>query len=109
MLKICLVFWKSEPQYAYKRYAYKKTCIAMNPSWANLIFLLNFRVPIYRLLYEKLSYDKSIIHWTDSSHGPGNCIPRKSRFFDIFCGFFSLAFQIDPFLFKKIFSSCGFQ
>ena len=26
MLKICLVFWKSEPQYAYKRYAYKKTC-----------------------------------------------------------------------------------
>ena len=27
MLKICLVFWESEPQYAYKRYAYKKTCI----------------------------------------------------------------------------------
>ena len=28
MLKICLVFWKSEAQYAYKRYAYKKeTCI----------------------------------------------------------------------------------
>ena len=26
MLKICLVFWKSEPLYAYKRYAYKKTC-----------------------------------------------------------------------------------
>ena len=24
MLKICLVFWKSEPQYANKRYAYKK-------------------------------------------------------------------------------------
>ena len=24
MLKICLAFWKSEPQYAYKRYAYKK-------------------------------------------------------------------------------------
>ena len=24
MLKICLLFWKSEPQYAYKRYAYKK-------------------------------------------------------------------------------------
>ena len=29
MLKICLVFWKSEPQYAYKRYAYKKTCIPL--------------------------------------------------------------------------------
>ena len=27
MLKICLVFWESEPQYAYKRYAIKKTCI----------------------------------------------------------------------------------
>ena len=26
MLKICLVFWESEPQYAYKRYAYEKTC-----------------------------------------------------------------------------------
>ena len=24
MLKLCLVFWESEPQYAYKRYAYKK-------------------------------------------------------------------------------------
>ena len=24
MLKICLAFWKCEPQYAYKRYAYKK-------------------------------------------------------------------------------------
>ena len=24
MLKICLAFRKSEPQYAYKRYAYKK-------------------------------------------------------------------------------------
>ena len=24
MLKICLVFWKSEPQYAYKLHAYKK-------------------------------------------------------------------------------------
>ena len=24
MLQVCLVFWKSEPQYSYKRYAYKK-------------------------------------------------------------------------------------
>ena len=31
MLKICLVFWKSEPQYAYKRYAHEKTCIALRP------------------------------------------------------------------------------
>ena len=26
MLKICLVFWESEPHYAYKCYAYKTTC-----------------------------------------------------------------------------------
>ena len=30
MLKIRLVFWESEPQYAYKRYAYKKkTCMGV--------------------------------------------------------------------------------
>ena len=28
MLKVCLVFWKSEPLYAYKRYAYKKKQVA---------------------------------------------------------------------------------
>ena len=26
MLKICLVLWEFESQYAYKRYVYKKTC-----------------------------------------------------------------------------------
>ena len=31
MLKICLVFWKSEPQYAYKRYAYKKNMYTYPP------------------------------------------------------------------------------
>ena len=28
MLRICLVFGKSEPRYAYKRNAYKRACIA---------------------------------------------------------------------------------
>jgi len=28
MLKICLAFWKSEPQYAYKRYAYKNMYVS---------------------------------------------------------------------------------
>ena len=32
MLKICLVFWKSEPQYAYKRYAYKKNMYILHCS-----------------------------------------------------------------------------
>ena len=27
MHELCLVFWKSDSQYAYKRYAYKKTFI----------------------------------------------------------------------------------
>ena len=40
MLKICLVFWESEPQYAYKRYTYKKT---MYPSFDGCtIFALLF-------------------------------------------------------------------
>ena len=29
LLKICLAFCKTEPQYAYKCYAYKKTCIVL--------------------------------------------------------------------------------
>ena len=37
MLKICLVFWESEPQYAYKLYAYKKKHVgdlkALRASW----------------------------------------------------------------------------
>jgi len=36
MLKICLVFWESEPQYAYKRYAYKKTNMYQSKCAANL-------------------------------------------------------------------------
>ena len=32
MLKICLIFCKSKPQYAYKHYAYKKTCTSLNHS-----------------------------------------------------------------------------
>ena len=35
MLKICLVFWKSEPQYAYKLYANKKKHV-----WPNVQFWL---------------------------------------------------------------------
>ena len=27
MLKTCLAFWKSEPQYAHKRYAYEKNVV----------------------------------------------------------------------------------
>ena len=36
-VKICLVFWKSEPHYAYKRYAYKrKTCMMVMMSISDL-------------------------------------------------------------------------
>ena len=30
MLQVKLVSWKAEPQFTYKRYAYKKTCIMMS-------------------------------------------------------------------------------
>ena len=30
MLKMCLVFWKSEPRFAYKHYAYKKEHVHNN-------------------------------------------------------------------------------
>ena len=36
MLRICLVFWKSEPQYAYKRYAYKKTTCTIHDRYLSL-------------------------------------------------------------------------
>ena len=36
MLQICSFFWKSEPQYAYKRYAYKKK----NMYWTFFTFSL---------------------------------------------------------------------
>ena len=36
MLRICLVVWKSEPQYAYKRYAYKKKHVPLKS--ANNLF-----------------------------------------------------------------------
>ena len=36
MLQICLVFWESEPQYAYRLYAYKKkTCTRLDKSIVN--------------------------------------------------------------------------
>ena len=33
MLRICLTFWKSEPQCAYKRYAYKKHVPVFGEFW----------------------------------------------------------------------------
>ena len=40
MLKKCLVFWESEPQYAYKRYAYKKcSCLKwLEKSFGKIFF-----------------------------------------------------------------------
>ena len=65
MLKISLVFWKSEPQYAYKGYAYKKQTCSVNvsffhvntlavvklissfPSLLKHLVFLNFRVAVH--------------------------------------------------------------
>ena len=43
MLKICLVFWKYEPQYAYKRYAYKKNMYSIHDIFQNISKLQDFR------------------------------------------------------------------
>ena len=47
MLKICLGSWESEPQYAYKRYAYKKNMYLENNTWCDqnidAVLVLNFR------------------------------------------------------------------
>ena len=39
MLKICLVIWKFEHQYAYKRYAYKKTTYISEAEAIKRLFL----------------------------------------------------------------------
>ena len=39
MLKICLVFRKSEPQYAYKRYAYKRKNMYMFGAKLSVLFV----------------------------------------------------------------------
>ena len=52
MLKICLVFWKSEPQYAYKRYAYKK-----NMYWDKVESKICFRINNKRLPLDPVRFD----------------------------------------------------
>ena len=61
MLQICLVFWESEPQYAYKRYAYKnkhvysKTCLKQTCSKADTCLKqTQYFVPKYQLTCQSL-------------------------------------------------------
>ena len=42
MPKICLLFFKSEPDYTCKRYDYQETCIACGSSYLKILFL--FRI-----------------------------------------------------------------
>ena len=44
MLKICLVIWESEPQYAYKRYAYKKNMYFISNNSEIDVILINFHL-----------------------------------------------------------------
>ena len=43
MRKICLVFWESEPQYAYQRYAYKKNMYLESAKRQHGIFGIGLR------------------------------------------------------------------
>ena len=54
MLKICLVFCKSEPRYAYKRYAYKKNRLVQNAG-------RRMQDAGRRMVKKYLAYDKNII------------------------------------------------
>ena len=69
MLKICLVFCKSEPQYTYKLYAYKKkTCII--DVLRNTGFLIYpppsclFGPPVYQIFGKFSTHPPTI--WTPS-------------------------------------------
>ena len=59
MLKICLVFLKSEPQYAYKCYAYK-----------NNMYAINVRYPLSLLLANSLIFPHEF---------PNGCKQRTSK------------------------------
>ena len=58
MLKICLVFWRSEPQYAYKHYANKKhvfmKCISKMIE-ISLIDILSVNFPPQLLSYTSIT------------------------------------------------------
>ena len=56
MLNVCLAFWKSEPQYAYRRYAYKKNMqfmkFRMIYSWnavIAMIFIISLKIGVVDL------------------------------------------------------------
>ena len=55
MHNICLVFWKSELQYAYRRYACKKTCIWNNETklTKKLLFYVQQYPPPYFNLHTR--------------------------------------------------------
>ena len=55
MLKICLVFWTCEPQYAYKRYALKKTC-CLNQSAQKCAYKESTKLKLYSYIH---------VLWTD--------------------------------------------
>ena len=50
MLKICLAFWKIDPQYAYKRYAYKKNMCLLSCWDRKVVPFFYFQIFSYLLL-----------------------------------------------------------
>ena len=47
MLKICIVFWESEPQYAYKHYAYKKNMYFLSQIFFVLTYGIYFPLQLH--------------------------------------------------------------
>ena len=62
MLRICLVFWKSEPQYAYKRYAYKKTCMLIKSSSLRLWLYFHLTKNSFQL-YFPLTKNQEVLNY----------------------------------------------
>ena len=61
MLRICLVFWESEPQYAYKHYAYKKKHVVQGDVGDSHAISITIFFPRYCHIMKKVSLNEEIL------------------------------------------------
>ena len=63
MLEICLVFWKTEPQYTYKRYAYKKRVVHILQA---VLYFEQHLAPFYRFFCKKANLGDIDLKFSES-------------------------------------------
>ena len=78
MLKICLVFWKSEPQYAYIRYTNKKTCMLIYVILKKNMYADSSELIHLQLLLRRLVYNNLILHYNHICPYAGLRLTRNS-------------------------------